>query len=101
MRRLTKQEIDAIIEALRTMTNESTQMNRSAFTHKPKSLRDEVYFHPIHTKPLWDKVWAAAKSQDWYEPEMSYVGNDGEFFYFQIAGLTTGFARLKIEGATP
>ena len=73
-------------------------MNRSAFTHHPtrKQLLRGVYFHSIHTRALWDRVWAAARAQDWYEPEIGMVANDGEHFYFQIRGLTTGFARVTL-----
>lgn len=70
--------------------------NRSAFTHKPKRL-DGVFFTPVDTKALWDKVWTAAKAQDWWEQDVACVGNQDGFFYFQIRGLTTGFARVQIE----
>jgi hypothetical protein len=73
----------------------------TAFTHKPKSLRNELFFHPTHTKALWDKVWTKARKQDWFptdEKTIGCVGNEDGYFYFQIRGLTTGFARLKIEG---
>lgn len=71
--------------------------NRSAFNHKPKNLAGGAFFHPLNTKALWDKVWTAAKAQDWYEPNLTCVGNKDGFFYFQIWGLTTGFARVKIS----
>lgn len=70
--------------------------NRSAFIHKPKTL-DGVFFTPTETKALWDKVWAAAKAQDWWEDDLGCVGNQDGFFYFQVRGLTTGFARVQIE----
>jgi hypothetical protein len=71
--------------------------NRSAFIHKPKSLAGGVFFHPLDTKILWDTVWNAAKAQDWYEPDLCCVGNKDGFFYFQIRGLTTGFARVTVD----
>jgi hypothetical protein len=72
--------------------------NLSAFIHKPKRL-DGVFFHPVHTKALWDKVWAEARRQDWWdENSVGCVGNKDGYFYFQIRGLTTGFARIKVEG---
>lgn len=71
-------------------------MNRAAFIHKPKRL-DGVFVSPVHTKALWDRVWAAAKAQDWWEADLGLVGNKDGYFYFQVRGLTTGFARVKVE----
>jgi len=73
--------------------------NLAAFTHKPKRLSEEVFVHPTITKPLWDKIWLEARKQDLYpedEKHLGYVGNKDGYFYFQIRGLTTGFARIKI-----
>lgn len=70
--------------------------NRSAFIHKPKSLSG-ILFSPVHTKALWDKVWDAARSSDWFEDNVGCVGNWDGFFYFQIPGLTTGFARVTVD----
>lgn len=69
----------------------------NAFIHKPKGYLSDVYFHPYNTKALWDKVWAEAKRQDWWQPNVGCVGNKDGYFYFQIPGLTTGFARIKVE----
>lgn len=71
--------------------------NLAAFTHKPKGNLDGVYFHPINTKPLWDKVWSEAKKQDWWQDNVGCVGNKDGYFYFQVPGLKTGFARIEIE----
>lgn len=73
---------------------------QTAFTHKPKRLSNDVYFHPVHTKTLWDKVWTKARKQDWWptdETTIGYVGNQNGYFYFQIKGLTTGFARILVD----
>jgi hypothetical protein len=78
---------------------ERKMTNLAAFTHKPKGHLDGVYFHPINTKALWDKVWAEARKQDWFpadEKSIGYVGNKDGYFYFQISGLKTGFARIKV-----
>jgi hypothetical protein len=72
--------------------------NLAAFIHKPKHL-EGVFFHPTHTNALWDKVWTEARKQDWWptdEKTIGYVGNENGYFYFQISGLTTGFARIKL-----
>lgn len=71
--------------------------NLAAFTHRPENLRNEVFFHPVETKVLWDKVWAEARKQDWWQDGITCVGNSDGYFYFQIRGLTTGFARLKVD----
>lgn len=70
--------------------------NRAAFNHRPRKLDNEIYVCPVNTKPLWDKVWAAARAQDWYEDDVGLVGNHQGFHYFQINGLTTGFARVAV-----
>lgn len=72
-------------------------MNHTAFTHKPKGCLDDVYFHPVHTRALWDKVWTQARQQDWWQDNVGCVGNKDGCFYFQIPGLTTGFARLEVK----
>jgi hypothetical protein len=72
------------------------QMN--AFTHKPEGSLTGVYFHPTHTKALWNKVWAEARKQDWFADDVGCVGNKDGFFYFQKPRITTGFARVKVEG---
>jgi hypothetical protein len=73
--------------------------NTTAFTHKPKRLNG-VYFHPTNTKALFDLVWAEARKQDLYpadEKHLGCVGNKDGYFYFQIRGLTTGFARITSD----
>ena len=77
--------------------------NLAAFTHRPKGHLGEVYFHPKHTKALWDTVWAEARKQDWWpddEKSIGCVGNRDGYFYFQIRGLTTGFGRIRIDDRT-
>ena len=70
----------------------------SAFTHKPKKLQK---FAVRPGKPEWDRVWASAKSQPWWtnSDEISYVGCDETFWYFQKRGVTSGLARLVREVA--
>jgi len=73
--------------------------NLAAFTHKPKGISG-VYFHPTNTKALFDLVWAEARKQDLYPSDESHlgcVGNKDGYFYFQIRGLTTGFARVTSD----
>ena len=73
--------------------------NLAAFTHKPKRL-DGVFFHPTSTKALFDLVWAEARKQGLYpadETHIGCVGNKDGYFYFQIRGLTTGFARVTSD----
>ena len=72
-------------------------MNRSAFSHRPARLANDVFVHPVHTKELWTRLWAAARSQDWWEEGVGYVGDLDGFYYFQIPGLRTGFARLSLD----
>lgn len=65
----------------------------SDFIHKPKKL---AKFDVKPGTPEWDRMWAAAQAQSWWtdSQKMGYVGHDGEFWYFQNRGTTTGFARL-------
>ena len=73
--------------------------NLAAFTHKPKRLNG-VFFSPTVTKALFDLVWAEARKQDLYPSDESHlgcVGNKDGYFYFQIRGLTTGFARVTSD----
>jgi hypothetical protein len=72
------------------------QMN--AFTHKPEGSLAGAFFHPTKTKGLWNMVWAEARSQDWYSDDVGYVGNKDGYFYFQKPSVTTGFARIRVEG---
>lgn len=67
----------------------------NAFIHRPKRLANEICFHP--SSPYWGRVWDAAKAQDWWQPNVGCVGNDKGYFYFQIPGLTTGFARVEVR----
>jgi hypothetical protein len=73
--------------------------DRSAFIHKPKSstLRSGYLVDPQHTRKLFLAIWAEARKQPWWEKRVGLVGNDRKFFYFQINGLETGFARLEIK----
>lgn len=72
-------------------------MTLNAFIHQPKNLNTGVFVSPTHTKALWAKVWAAARAQDWFSENVSLVGNADGYFYFQKRGLTTGFARVKVQ----
>lgn len=71
----------------------------NAFTHKPgRTLLAGTFFSPVHTKALWDKVWAEARRQAWWSDDLGCVGNDGAGnFYFQKPGCTTGFACVKVS----
>ena len=70
----------------------------NAFTHKPNGPLSEVFVHPTATKALWNKLWTEARRQDWWQDDVGYVGNKDGYFYFQRPALTTGFARIKLEG---
>lgn len=69
----------------------------NAFIHRPKGRLAGEFFHPVHTKLLWVKVWDAASAQPWFGPNVDYVGNQDGYFYFQKPGVTTGFARVKVS----
>lgn len=67
------------------------------FTHRPRGYITDQHFSPVHTKPLWDKVWEAARKEPWYnDRDISCVGNKDGYFYFQKRGIVTGFARIYI-----
>jgi hypothetical protein len=72
----------------------------TAFKHKPpqKELK-QAFISPVEAKELWDKVWAAAKSQPWYENDLGLVGGSTETgrFYFQKWGVKSGFAMVEVE----
>lgn len=67
-----------------------------AFVHNPKGLSR---FDVRPGTPEWNRLWVAAKAQSWWtdSDKMSYVGHDGDFWYFQNRGTKTGFARLARE----
>jgi hypothetical protein len=69
----------------------------NAFIHRPKGNLSGVYFHPTATRMLWNLVWDEARKQDWFTPDVGYIGNDGKGnFYFQLSGVTTGFAKVHV-----
>jgi hypothetical protein len=68
----------------------------SAFIHKPKEMT--AFVHPVHTKVLWHAVWDEARKQDWHSDDLTLVGGHDGYFYFQKSGVTTGYARLQVEG---
>lgn len=67
------------------------------FTHRPSKLRNQQFVHPVHTKTLWNKVWGAARNQEWFADDVTLVGSDDWYFYFQKRGVTTGLARVEIR----
>jgi hypothetical protein len=75
---------------------ETTMPNRAAFTHKPKFKGPSVFVDS--SGPLFKAIFAAAKAQDWWEDDVGMVmGNEYDKFYFQIPGLTTGYACLDFD----
>lgn len=66
----------------------------TVFMHKPKKLQK---MDVMPGSEEWDRLWAAAKAQTWWDDKLGYVGHDGSFWYFQVDGLTTGFARITRE----
>jgi len=67
------------------------------FTHQPKSLVGGQFVHPMHTPKLWHLLWDAARQQPWYTDGVTYVGNADGWFYFQLRGVTSGFARVNLK----
>lgn len=66
----------------------------NAFIHKPRKGTLNFNIRPGNVR--WDTMWDVVRAAKWYEPGIGYVGDDGKFAYFQLPGLTTGFARINL-----
>lgn len=74
-----------------------TAAQEVAFINKPKRMDNDIWID-VRNKEQMDSLWNTARSQDWWadDANIGYVGNHKGVHYFQIPGLTTGFAGITL-----